>query len=346
MFTLKSVNTEYFIGKKVLFGYSLSSGHINRSHKLTFTREEVSTIPLKAKKVKSDSISLPSKTHYKATVSKPKQKFSAAELIFSTALDPNSEAALDLLSMSKNKPIRGRLPNNICDFLLPLMKKNIIRIWGNILYDIGPVNTFQDIPIVLYISVNQSIFSLVKHHHMDWNTQNATQELFTIKYFHDMLTWLSGDVSALNEEKKVPGFFSLEKNAPEKVEHNMEEEPIESNEVTLSIDDVLERKPTDDNEMECMGDDSIPFIAEEIRLKTYQKQAVHWMISREREIDIASKEIFPDEEGPILNSNGFFERKSTGSDEPKDENAALWRQVDYHSCRRTLFMFFFVDFTR
>lgn len=308
------MNTEYFIGKKFLLGYSLSAGFINRSHKLQFTREVLNPPPIKVKKSP-----VPSTNNFKASSGKLKQKFSAAELLFSTVLDPT-------LEVKNNKPIRGRLPNNICDFLLPLMKQNIIRICGNISYDIGPVTTFQDIPIILYISVDASILALVKHHKLDWN--NETNEY--IKCFHDMLIWLSGDVSALNEEKKSRSLFFVEKNpgasAPVETKHN---DYMENNEeATMSIDDLLEKKTIDDAVIETMEEFSTSSIVDDIRLKTYQMQAVQWMIHRESEIEKSSEAPIKEVLGLIVNSNGLLVSKNTASDGPKDENATLWTQVD------------------
>ena len=47
--------------------------------------------------------------------------------------------------------IQGRLPKQHCEFIVPLLKFEYIQLGGYVGYDIGTIQTFDQVPITLYI---------------------------------------------------------------------------------------------------------------------------------------------------------------------------------------------------
>ena len=56
--------------------------------------------------------------------------------------------------------IQGRLPKHHCEFLVPLLKHNYIHLHGLVCYDVGDIQTFDQVPIVLYVLVNNDFLNV------------------------------------------------------------------------------------------------------------------------------------------------------------------------------------------
>ena len=69
-------------------------------------------------------------------------KFIAAELLFRCGPSGHVE-----------KGVKGRLPNWLCAFLLPLLRAGLIVVKGHIAYDIGHLAVFQDVPLSIQVSL-------------------------------------------------------------------------------------------------------------------------------------------------------------------------------------------------
>lgn len=155
----------YFIGRRNVAAYSLSRGYVLRNHYLQFTldgtnkssfvrlSEEQTAIKAKSANKKSNINGYLNKAGKSYSI----EKFSGGKLLFDTKFckDPGNMNA-------SSASVRGRLPNFLCDILLPLLKAKVVDITGHILYDIGALGTFEDIPISLHIHVSKSFFSLTE----------------------------------------------------------------------------------------------------------------------------------------------------------------------------------------
>jgi hypothetical protein len=111
-------NSFYFIGRRSVQGYTLASGYILRTQNLNFTlakengkekgkgSNEVLTVKETAAVSKINNIN-----HMK------KKSFSGGKIMFNTV---RAKAAND-----QARDVHGRLPNTICDFLVPLLRAGI-----------------------------------------------------------------------------------------------------------------------------------------------------------------------------------------------------------------------------
>ena len=133
------------IGRRCATGYTLCGGFLLRHHKLDFTLEGTDSQGLSKKNTKSSAaVSVTSGSQYWAAKS-AKDKFSAGKLLFDTALDDLHNGTVDDALASKARNIKGRLPNHLCDFLVPLLQRKLITLSGHIAYDLGPIGTFQGV---------------------------------------------------------------------------------------------------------------------------------------------------------------------------------------------------------
>ena len=88
-----------------------------------------------------------------------KDKFSGGKLIFKTKLyHPHAQQHTSASDRLKAKDIQGRLPNIICDFLVPLLNHSLIDIIGHVLYDIGSISTFTDVHVSLSVLAHPTFF--------------------------------------------------------------------------------------------------------------------------------------------------------------------------------------------
>ena len=162
----------YYLGRRNVTAYTLNSGYLLRSHICEFEVQIKPSAPNSSKgstttSMKGTSSSTkPSKpignsTTYFNTQKKlhSKDKFSGGKLIFKTKLyHPHAQQHTSASDRLKAKDIQGRLPNIICDFLVPLLNHGLIDIIGHVLYDIGSISTFTDVPISLSVLAYPAFF--------------------------------------------------------------------------------------------------------------------------------------------------------------------------------------------
>eukprot|EP01035_Chromulina_nebulosa_P030518 gene30518-40550_t len=274
---LQPMPNRYLIGRKVEYGYLLSTGYVTQDCKLTFSLEVVDTVKEKHSKKKATGNSKGfAASKIQPSESKLKKTFSAAELIFTTAR-----------SIARNEfkliePVRGRLSNKVCDFLLPLLKCELISIVGNFAYDIGTVRVFQDVPIVLNIFVDKLFFSRIEEQSLDYSKQGCDKCI--IESLHNMLLWLAGDNFVDNSTDKKPAASSsslLTASEPSLVTEAASEDDTDAEQQpTMNVDDLFDpsmsTKPKSSASLL-----QLPLLVEDIALKGYQVEAVNWMIERE-----------------------------------------------------------------
>jgi SNF2 family DNA or RNA helicase len=225
----------YFIGRRNIHGYALSRGYLVRDQCLIFTLDghnaQALTIQRQYNKAQiesegalykemsglsSDSASSSTSKGWrgansylaKSTKSYQKDKFSGGKLLFDTKHFSDSS------SNTSVKDVRGRLPNALCDVLLPLLHAKIVDITGHVAYDIGPIETFQDIPISVQIYVTSEFFCLADdpYARSEASTssfyQNSSGEMsYTygalIEAANDLLIWLTEGDSALHSSRQI-----------------------------------------------------------------------------------------------------------------------------------------------
>ena len=179
----------YLLGRRNVLGYTLCSGYLLRSQDVILElggNQNDNNSGNNGKNSKNtdgnsnnDRDNLPLKVIKKNqnnnfNNSKSKDRFSGGKLMFRTvsyrektskiihdSTRPISEF-IEKLNKSKKpeKNINGRLPNILCDFLVPLLREKLIEIIGHISYDIGEVGIFVDVPINLHIIVSSKFLNL------------------------------------------------------------------------------------------------------------------------------------------------------------------------------------------
>jgi hypothetical protein len=222
---IRGASPAWLIGRRIALGYTLNAGIALRSHSLQFKFE--GELLNKAKKGKQSH----------------KQKFSAANLLF------------ECDGISKSQALTGRLSNLVCSFLVPLLQSHLIEVQGHIAYDIGPLGTFQDLPLSLQIIVRSEFFQLRRHGEQD-STESSDAEtinsvsgsgsssvvrsdhLHCIQAANDLLLWLAEGEAALitsrsaEKERKLKESENLSSSA-----EGGEEEGGDTSSITTSVDE-------------------------------------------------------------------------------------------------------------
>jgi hypothetical protein len=85
---------------------------------------------------------------------KGKDRFSGGKLMFSTFfLEPAG------IENKMQKNVNGRLPNFLCDFLVPLISAGFIDVKGHVAFDVGCVGVFVDVCLSLHVMVSERFLS-------------------------------------------------------------------------------------------------------------------------------------------------------------------------------------------
>ena len=163
----------YLLGRRTVLAYTLSSGYLLRSqgvrldlggqHNKKNTGSHLGML--------SDSLfDKPGKTaaQLKKTanaavyfnglqknVNTRKDRFSGGKIMFSTFFNESLGAI-----SKQQKNVNGRLPNILCDFLVPLMTAGLIDIQGHVAYDVGSIGVFVDVPLSLHVMISPDFLSL------------------------------------------------------------------------------------------------------------------------------------------------------------------------------------------
>ena len=174
--------SHYLLGRRTVLAYTLSSGYLLRNQSVrldlggqhtkkgTGTGTGTGFGPQKGGTYSDTSFEKPGKTiaqlkkaataavyfnSLQKNVNSRRDRFSGGKLMFSTYFN---ESLGEINKLQKN--VNGRLPNILCDFLVPLMTAGLIDIQGHIAYDIGSAGVFVDVPLSLHVMISPDFLSL------------------------------------------------------------------------------------------------------------------------------------------------------------------------------------------
>ena len=172
--------SHYLLGRRTVLAYTLSSGYLLRNqgvrldlggqHTQKGTWTGTGFGPQKGGTFSDTSFEKPGKTiaqlkkaataavyfnSLQKNVNSRRDRFSGGKLMFSTYFN---ESLGEINKLQKN--VNGRLPNILCDFLVPLMTAGLIDIQGHIAYDIGSAGVFVDVPLSLHVMISSDFLSL------------------------------------------------------------------------------------------------------------------------------------------------------------------------------------------
>ena len=163
----------YLLGRRTVLAYTLSSGYLLRSQGVRLDlggqhnkKNNGSHLGM----LSDSSFDRPGKTaaQLKKTanaavyfnglqknVNTRKDRFSGGKIMFSTFFN---DSLGEINKQQKN--VNGRLPNILCDFLVPLMAAGLIDIQGHVAYDVGSIGVFVDVPLSLHVMISHDFLSL------------------------------------------------------------------------------------------------------------------------------------------------------------------------------------------
>lgn len=169
--------SHYLLGRRTVLAYTLSSGYLLRnqgvrldlggqhtkkgtgtgsgSHKGTFSDTSFEKPGKTIAELKKAATAAVYFNSLQKNVNSRRDRFSGGKLMFSTYFN---DSLGEISKLQKN--VNGRLPNILCDFLVPLMTAGLIEIQGHIAYDIGSAGVFVDVPLSLHIMISPDFLSL------------------------------------------------------------------------------------------------------------------------------------------------------------------------------------------
>ena len=171
--------SHYLLGRRTVLAYTLSSGYLLRnqgvrldlggqhtkkgtgtgtgsgSHKGTFTDTSFEKPGKTIAQLKKAATAAVYFNSLQKNVNSRRDRFSGGKLMFSTYFN---DSLGEINKLQKN--VNGRLPNILCDFLVPLMTAGLVEIQGHIAYDIGSAGVFVDVPLSLHVMISPDFLSL------------------------------------------------------------------------------------------------------------------------------------------------------------------------------------------
>ena len=245
------------VGRRLVYGHTLNSGRAVRSSELSFNLEF-------SKQQESGE----------KTASKAQKKWAGAHLMFATT-DSN---------------IRGRLPNLVCSFLVPLLRDQLVAVRAHVAFDVGQVSTFTDLPVTLYVYLSPTFFhSLGQDAKGSSSTATGTSSSSasaTKEQFNDLLMWLADGESALQKNDRKKDGAAASEEAQEELE---EKEVVEVDPLLQNVIDEVGARTNKAIDLP-MSDQPLGFV-KPIKLKKYQLQALFFMRQREKETEKAELQV-------------------------------------------------------
>ncbi len=289
-----------FIGKRNIDeSYTLSEGtYAVRQQSLGFRLEGNSTENNNNnKKKKSAAVTKSTKLKVPgeivATLSS-KEKFSGGKLLFYTFNQDNFKAT------SQQRDCEGRLPNWICDFLVPLLRSKLVVLKGHVCYDRGAIKRFDYIPLCIHVYLSKNIFTLNSGTGTLRVDKSITDDC--LQNLSDLCLWLlEGKDACLasrhQRQKEAAGHHGL--TAPVSKQASSTSAAATTNSATdlAALDKSLDVTTNENEGEQTMSVDelkatntitSLPLatqpqiINDSITMKPYQLQALEWMKSREK----------------------------------------------------------------
>ena len=228
-----------FVGRRNVHGYALNSGYLLRHHTLNFQLQtkqlttSTTTSSMKTQTTQQQSTKtklspfLKSKTSTNNLTNNKNNHF--GKLIFETnkltdlqisqIIKSNhfeDEGSDDIfgthplvskLSKFNNKTVQGRLPKELCEFLVPLMESNLILLRGHIGYDIGEIDTLHNIPLSVHVYISLEIFNfcqIIENKEISIMKTDTSDSILR-EHINSLFIWLKeGECEILNiiEQKK------------------------------------------------------------------------------------------------------------------------------------------------
>ncbi len=230
-----------------------------------------------------------------------KEKFSGGKLLFYTFNQDNFKAT------SQQRDCEGRLPNWICDLLVPLLRSKLIVLKGHVCYDRGVIKRFDYIPLCIHVYLSRNIFTLNSGTGTLQIDKSITDDC--LQNLSDLCLWLlEGKDACLasrhQRQKEAAGHHGL--TAPVAKQSSSSSATAQATASTtnqnsttdlVALDKSLDVTATENEGEQTMSVDelkatntitSLPLatqpsiMSESITMKPYQLQALEWMKSREK----------------------------------------------------------------
>ena len=296
-----------FIGKRNIDeSYTLTEGtYAVRQQSLGFRLEGNGTdSSYNSKKKKSTSATKGSKLKVPGEVVaalSSKEKFSGGKLLFYTFNQDNFKAT------SQQRDCEGRLPNWVCDFLVPLLRSKLVVLKGHVCYDRGAIKRFDYIPLCIHIYLSKNIFTLNSGTGTLQIDKSITDDC--LQDLSDLCLWLlEGKDACLasrhQRQKEAAGHHGLtapvtkQSSSTSSSSHGTVTTANQNSTTDLvALDKSLDVTATENEGEQTMSVDelkatntitSLPLatqpsiMSESITMKPYQLQALEWMKSREK----------------------------------------------------------------
>ena len=161
----------FLLGRRNVLAYTLSSGYLLRNQGVNLelggqqnkkdlqnNHSDITIIESGKTKTQKQSKKLSNATVYYNALQKNgnrgKDRFSGGKMMFSTFfMEPSA------IENKMQKNVNGRLPNFLCDFLVPLMSAGLIDVKGHVAFDVGCVGVFVDVCLSLHVMVSERFLS-------------------------------------------------------------------------------------------------------------------------------------------------------------------------------------------
>ena len=175
----------YFIGRRNVMGYTLEKGYGLRSYEMTLVLDNIKDgVSGGGHNTASiTSFSNDANLSFKDTRFTSKKKGTLANFV---------AAQLKFICTSENKDagIKGRLPNQICSFLIPLMRRELITVKGHVAYDVGDVGNFTDVPISVQVFARPDLMTFCSENYIAESTQKKHEREEISALVTDLFIWL------------------------------------------------------------------------------------------------------------------------------------------------------------
>ena len=306
----KEANDRYiFIGRRSCEeSYTLDDCYALRQQSLRFNLEGKAPSNMTGPRTKTKNSFVGNRLDVMAAGNfSSKEKFSAGKLLFETYLDTNEVLGSE---KQQNKTCQGRLPNWLCDFLVPLLQEKIVELRGHVSFDRGYIKRFDYIPISMHIYIATSVLNRFSEGRKVLVKEETYLSDFMAQNLNDLFVFLQegkDGVTALQKQRVKDNSFHKEKSkhindkaaslssnnatvdTNEKnstSDHYNNKSIEEASEVELSIDEIAADESMSVNTLPLALQPKL--ICDDITMKPYQLQALHWMLQREKNIDSLS----------------------------------------------------------
>jgi len=184
-----STGMNYFVGRRTCYAYTLSSGYAQRSQGLELLIEDGGY----QKAPRGGARAAPKGAAAAAAAAAKRDKYAGAKLIVEASTSSSHQGAAG----QDAGAFRSRLPNTVCDFLVPLLQARLIAVRGHVAYDLGAITLMQDVPVSLQVFISEMFLDL---------TEAGTLANRTLSHLidaaNDLLLWLHEGESAVVAVRK------------------------------------------------------------------------------------------------------------------------------------------------